>query len=211
MSFYDIGKRILDIIGALVGILIFSPIMIGVALMIKLVSPGGPVFADIKPRVGKNGKEFRMFKFRSMVPDAQNWLKSQPELYLKYQENGYKLDPDPRLIPGGKFIRGTSIDELPQFFNILFGQMSIVGPRAYFKFELDEQLGRYPQTKQDIDTTMTIKPGLTGPWQIGGRSEVGFVQRIKIDATYASTRSLLYDIMIILKTPYVVIARKGAV
>lgn len=209
--FYDFGKRFLDIIGALTGLILFSPIMIITALYIKILSPGGPVFADIKKRVGKDGKAFKFLKFRTMIPNAQEWLKSQPELYKQYQENSYKLDPDPRLLPGANFLRKYSIDEMPQFFNILFGDMSIVGPRAYFKFELKEQAERFPNTHENIETALTVKPGLTGPWQIGGRSDVGFEERIQMDADYAKSRSLMYDIKIILKTPLVVITGKGAV
>lgn len=208
---YTFGKRLMDILGGFVGIVLFAPIMIPTALYIKLVSPDGPVFADMKKRVGKNGREFRMLKFRTMVPNAQEWLESQPELYKQYQENGYKLDPDPRWIPGAVAIRKYSIDEMPQFFNIFFGQMSVVGPRAYFKYELDEQAQRYPQTVKDIQNALKVKPGLTGPWQVGGRSSVGFVERIKMDADYAETKSLLYDIKVILQTPLVVITGKGAV
>lgn len=208
---YTLGKRLVDILGGLIGILVFSPLTIPTAIYIKIVSPSGPVFADMKKRVGKNGKEFRMYKFRTMIPNAQKWLESQPELYKKYQENSYKLDPDPRLLPGGEWIRKYSIDEMPQFINIFLGQMSIVGPRAYFKYELDEQVQRFPQTKRDISDALTVKPGLTGPWQIGGRSAVGFVERIKMDANYAKTKSLVYDIKVILQTPLVVITGKGAV
>lgn len=210
MSFYEVSKRILDIVGGLVGIILFSPIMLIAAIHIKLVSPGGPIFADMKKRVGKNGKEFKMFKFRSMIPNAQKWLENHPDLYKKYQEAGYKLDPDPRLIKGAQFLRKTSIDELPQFFNILFGDMSLVGPRAYFKYELDEQSVRYPQTRDDISQALTVKPGLTGVWQISGRSEIGFVDRIKLDSAYAKRKDILYDLQIILKTPLVVLQRKGA-
>ena len=127
---YFLIKRIIDILGALVGILIFCPIMLITSIFIFIVSPG-PILAVTKPRMGKNGKYFNLLKFRSMIPDAQKWLESQPELFKKYKENNFKLDPDPRLIPGGKFIRKYSIDELPQFFNILIGDMSLVGPRAY--------------------------------------------------------------------------------
>lgn len=210
MNPYDSGKRILDIIGALVGITLFSPIMLFTALHIKLVSPSGPVFADMKDRVGKGGKLFRMYKFRSMIPNAQQWLESQPELYKKYQENGYKLDPDPRWIIGATFMRATSIDELPQFFNILFGDMSLVGPRAYFAFELEEQIRKHPDTKDLIAQALKVKPGLTGVWQTSGRSNIAFPARVQLDADYAKRRSLVYDLFIILKTPYVVLARKGA-
>jgi len=208
---YDAGKRTIDIIGAIVGIIIFSPIMLLTALWIKAVSPEGPVFADIPKRVGRGGKKFHMFKFRSMIPNAQKWLEDRPEWLKKYRENDYKLDPDPRMIKGARFIRKTSIDEMPQVYNILAGQMSLVGPRAYFPFELKEQAKRYPKSKKYINQVMTIKPGLTGPWQVGGRSDVGFVERIKMDAAYAEKRSIPYDFSIILKTPLIVLLQKGAV
>jgi exopolysaccharide production protein ExoY len=207
---FDFLKRILDIIGALIGIILFSPVMLFVAIYIKIVSPGGSIFADTIGRVGYKGREFKLLKFRSMIPNAQAWLESQPELFAKYKENNFKLDPDPRLIPGGKFIRKYSLDELPQFFNILIGEMSIVGPRAYFKFELNEQLKKHPEAAQDIEDMQNAKPGLTGVWQTSGRSSVGFVERIKMDAEYSRKRSILYDILIILKTPIVVIFGKGA-
>jgi lipopolysaccharide/colanic/teichoic acid biosynthesis glycosyltransferase len=181
-----------------------------IALYIKIVSPGDSIIANTKGRVGYKGKEFKLLKFRSMIPNAQSWLESQPELFAKYKENNFKLDPDPRLIPGGKFIRKFSLDELPQFFNILNGDMSLVGPRAYFKFELEEQLKKYPQTKSDILQMQEAKPGLTGVWQTSGRSSIGFVERIKMDADYSRKLSVLYDILIILKTPLVVIFGKGA-
>jgi len=206
---YQFSKRLVDIIGSLVGIVLFSPIMIFVSLYIWAVSPGASVIINNK-RVGRNGKEFHFYKFRSMIPNAQKWLESQPELLKKYKENNYKLDPDPRLIKGGKFLRKYSFDELPQFFNILLGDMSIVGPRAYLKFELKEQEEKYPETSDDIKIMLTAKPGLTGLWQISGRSSVGFVERIKMDAEYARNRSIFYDILIIMKTPLVVIFGKGA-
>ncbi len=207
---YDLGKRTIDIIGAVVGIIIFSPIMLITAVWIKLVSPEGPIFADIPNRVGKGDHDFRMFKFRSMIPNAQRWLDDNPEWLKKYRENNYKLDPDPRLIKGAKFIRKSSIDEMPQVFNVLIGQMSLVGPRAYFPFELKEQAERYPNTVKYIEEVKTSKPGITGPWQVGGRSEIGFEQRIQMDAEYAKKRSLAYDLLIILKTPLAVLMQKGS-
>jgi len=208
--FYDVGKRIIDIIGAIIGIIVFTPIMILAAIWIKIVSPEGPIFADIPNRVGKGDNDFRMLKFRSMIPNAQKWLDDNPEWLKKYRENNYKLDPDPRLIKGARFLRKSSIDEMPQFFNVLVGQMSIVGPRAYFPFELKEQGERHPETIDYINKVKTIKPGMTGPWQVGGRSDIGFVKRIKMDAKYAESKSLLYDIGIILKTPLAVILQKGS-
>ncbi|HLD50884.1 hypothetical protein A3K34_02920 [candidate division WWE3 bacterium RIFOXYC1_FULL_40_10] len=213
MSLYDIGKRIIDIFGAIVGIVLFSPILLGAAIWVKVVSPEGPVFADIKNRVGKDKKPFKLLKFRSMVPNGYDYLKKNyPELHKKYEENNYKLeaDEDPRLIKGAKLFRKYSIDELPQFFNVLAGNMSIVGPRAYYFYEIDEQLARHPEEEQYMKKALTVKPGITGLWQVSGRSQLGFVNRVKLDAEYAEKKSLVYDLKIILKTPYVVITGKGA-
>ena len=206
-------KRIIDILGSLLGIVLFSPIMILTSIWIKIVSPGGPVLADIPNRVGKDKKPFRFYKFRSMYPNAHELLKKDAELYDKYVKNNYKLstDEDPRLIKGGKFLRKSSIDETPQFFNVLKGEMSIVGPRAYYFDEIENQLKRFPEAKKYIDEVMKVKPGITGLWQVSGRSDIGFVDRVKLDAEYAKKMSLLYDLMIILKTPYVVLTGKGAV
>ncbi len=207
---YHEVKRMIDIFGSLVGIVVFFIPMIIVAIYISIVSPGDSVIAKTKPRVGLRGKPFFLFKFRSMIPNAQTWLENQPDLFKKYKDNNFKLDPDPRLIPGGKFLRKYSLDELPQFFNILFGQMSLVGPRAYFDFELEEQLKNHPETKNDIDLMKTVKPGLTGTWQTSGRSQIGFVERIKLDSNYAKKKSIWYDLSIIFKTPFVVIFGRGA-
>jgi len=206
-------KRIIDILGSLLGIVLFSPIMILTSIWIKTVSPNGPVLADIPNRVGKDKKPFRFYKFRSMYPNAHELLKKDAELYDKYVKNNYKLstDEDPRLIKGGKFLRKSSIDETPQFFNVLKGEMSIVGPRAYYFDEIENQLKRFPEAKKYIDEVMKIKPGITGLWQVSGRSDIGFVDRVKLDAEYAKKMSLLYDLMIILKTPYVVLTGKGAI
>ena len=206
-------KRIIDILGSLLGIVLFSPIMILTSIWIKIVSPNGPVLADIPNRVGKDKKPFRFYKFRSMYPNAHELLKKDAELYDKYVKNNYKLsaDEDPRLIKGGKFLRKSSIDETPQFFNVLKGEMSIVGPRAYYFDEIENQLKRFPEAKKYIDEVMKIKPGITGLWQVSGRSDIGFVDRVKLDAEYAKKMSLLYDLMIILKTPYIVLTGKEAI
>lgn len=211
--FYNLGKRIIDIIGSIFGLFIFAPVFLIIALFIKVVSPTGPVFADIPDRVGKNNSRFKMFKFRSMVPNAHEILKQDEELYKKYVANSYKLDSheDPRIIKGGAFMRKSSLDEIPQFINVLFGNMSLVGPRAYYPYEIEEQKERYPESVKHLDEALSVKPGITGPWQIGGRSDIGFVERVKMDAEYAKTRSLTYDIKILLKTPYVVITGRGAV
>lgn len=210
MSIYEFGKRIFDIFGSIFGIIVFSPLMIGAAAWIKLISPDGPVFADIPMRVGKGKKLFRFYKFRSMIPNAHDWIKQRPEMWDTYVKNNYKLDPDPRLIKGAKFLRKSSIDEMPQFFNVLMGNMSLVGPRAYYSFEVDEQLIKYPGVKNLMDTALSVKPGITGLWQVSGRSQLSFEERVKLDAKYANKKSLLYDLMIIIKTPCVVLTGKGA-
>lgn len=210
MNLHRFGKRIMDIFGSIFGIVIFSPIMLATCIWIKVVSPSGPVFADIPLRVGRNGKLFRFLKFRSMIPHAHEWLQSQPELLKKWKENNFKLDPDPRFIKGATFLRKTSIDEMPQFFNVLFGDMSIVGPRAYHDFEIEAQLQKFPHLRPVMDKVLTVKPGITGLWQISGRSELSFDKRAELDAKYAENKSLLYDLLIILKTPFVVITGKGA-
>ncbi|KKS31658.1 hypothetical protein A2380_00190 [candidate division WWE3 bacterium RIFOXYB1_FULL_43_24] len=210
---YKILKRIMDIVGALVGLVLFFPVFIAVSIWIKAVSPGGPVFADIPDRVGKDKKPFKFMKFRSMFPNAHDYLVKNQELYKKYVENNYKLnaEEDPRIIKGGIFLRKYSIDELPQFINVLKGEMSIVGPRAYYFFEIEDQALKFPGTAELVDKAVSVKPGITGPWQVTGRSTIGFVERVKLDAKYAENKSILYDILIVLKTPYVVLTKKGAV
>lgn len=145
-----------------------------------------------------------------MIPHAHEWLQSQPELLKKWTENNFKLDPDPRLIRGAVFMRKSSIDEMPQFFNVLNGDMSIVGPRAYHDFEIEAQLKKCPHLRSSMDQVLTIKPGITGLWQVSGRSQLKFEERVELDAQYARKKSLLYDLMIILRTPFVVITGKGA-
>lgn len=210
--FYDFTKRAIDIIGGSIGLIIFSPILLITALLIKLNSPG-PVFADIPERVGKNGHLFKMYKFRSMVVGAWEILQQNPELYKKYKQNSYKLEihEDPRITKVGRFIRKTSIDELPQFLNIIKGDMSLVGPRAYYPFELEEQQSKYPTSKEFVKIILSAKPGLTGVWQVSGRSVINFDKRVEMDAQYVQRRSILYDLFLIIKTIPAVLAGKGAV
>lgn len=208
--FYDFVKRLMDILGGLVGLIIFSPLLIAVSIAIKLNSKG-PVMADTPMRVGKNGKLFKMFKFRSMVVGAQDLLQKNPELLKEYKKNSYKLHNDPRVTTVGKFIRKFSIDEFPQFYNILMGEMSIVGPRAYYPFELEEQQKKYPKSRDFVKVILSSKPGLTGVWQVSGRSEINFDKRVEMDAQYVQRRSVLYDIYLILKTIPAVLFGRGAV
>ena len=202
----------MDIVGSIVALIILVIPMLALSRWIKLDSEG-PVLADTPMRVGKDGRLFRMLKFRSMVPHAQEILKNDPELYKKYKQNSYKLDinEDPRITKVGKFIRRTSLDELPQFLNILRGDMSLVGPRAYYPFELEEQQQKYPQSSDFVRIILSSKPGLTGEWQVSGRSLINFDKRVEMDAQYVQRQSLVYDIYIILRTIPAVLFARGAV
>lgn len=211
--FYDITKRTIDIVGSIFLLILFSPILIITALAIKVTSPG-PILADIPMRVGKNGKLFRIYKFRSMIANAHQLMKTDPRfknLYEEYKRSSYKLHKDPRVTKVGMIIRRFSIDEMPQFFNVLKGEMSIVGPRAYYPDELEEQQRKYPHTRSLVKEVLKVKPGITGYWQVSGRSEVHFDKRIEMDAYYARKKSILFDILILLKTPWAMISGKGAV
>ena len=210
---YHLVKRTIDILGSFVLLVIFSPIILMTSIFIKLTSKG-PVFADIPPRVGKNGELFYPFKFRSMIVNAHSLLREDPKfkkLYEEYKKSSYKLFDDPRVTPVGKFIRKHSIDEIPQLLNVLKGEMSIVGPRPYYTDELKEQQQAYPHTKKLVKEVLSVKPGITGYWQVSGRSEVNFDKRIEMDAYYAHKKSIFLDILILLKTPWVMLSGKGAV
>ncbi|HOX96059.1 MAG TPA: sugar transferase [Candidatus Woesebacteria bacterium] len=213
---YDFTKRIFDIIGAITLAILFVPIWIIVPILIKLDSQG-PIFYRPE-RVGKNGKIFKMLKFRSMkmfeidgkAVHAVEFWQAHPDLYEKYKRNGWKLelDEDPRITKLGKILRQTSIDEMPQVFNVLSGEMSLVGPRAYVEPELEDAKKRYGKNVENlIKQSLSTKPGLSGPWQVSGRNEIPWNQRVAIDADYAQRRSIIYDIFIILKTPFAMISK----
>lgn len=194
-------KRAIDIIGSLAGLLLLSLVFLIVALAIKVEDPKGPVFFSQK-RIGKNGKEFKMYKFRSMVTDAEERLKD----LLDYNETTgamFKMKDDPRVTIIGKFIRKTSIDELPQLFNVLKGDMSLVGPRPPLPREVKEY------SNYDLQRLLVV-PGCTGLWQVSGRSNIGFKEMVELDLTYIKERSLLLDIKIIFKTIKVMLKPKGA-
>lgn len=206
--FYERVKRAIDILGALVGFVIFFPIFLIVALAIRFDSPGPLVF--VQKRVGRGGKIFGMYKLRSMVDDAEGVLKRNPKLLRRYKKGSYKLEDDPRITRIGRIIRKTSMDEIPQFLNILRGEMSLVGPRAFKYDELAEQRRRFPEIEKELTTALTVKPGLTGLWQVSGRSGVGFAERVRLDAEYARKLSLWEDLKILFRTPFAVIKADGA-
>ena len=210
---YSLAKRCIDICGSVILLIVFLPICLVTAIAILLDSPG-PVFADTPSRVGKNGKQFKLFKFRSMILHAHEMLRRDPKLaklYKQYRQNSYKLIDDPRVTAVGHFIRKHSIDEIPQLLNVLRGDMSLVGPRPYYPDELTEQQNKYPHTKKLVRIVLSSKPGVTGFWQVSGRSEVNFDKRIQMDADYVVKKSLLFDLFILLKSPWAMISGKGAV
>ncbi len=206
-------KRILDIFLAFTLLVMFSPICILTVLAIKLNSKGF-FFADVPERIGQDKKRFKMYKFRSMITNAHALLRTDPRfrlLYEEYRKGSYKLKGDPRITAVGKFIRKHSIDEIPQLINVLNGEMSIVGPRAYYPDELEEQQKKYKQTKGLVRRVLSVRPGITGLWQVSGRSEINFDKRIVLDAKYVDHLSLWNDLKIIFKTPLIMITGKGAI
>jgi len=201
-------KRILDLIVAFSLVIAFLPFWIVVPILIYLES-GSPIIFKHK-RVGKNKQEFLIYKFRSMIPDAQKILKEKyPHLLEQFKAEDWKIEAkkDPRITNLGRLLRAFTIDEFPQLFNVIKGEMSMVGPRAYVKEELEEQTNKYPQTKKYIKNILAVKPGITGIWQTSGRNEIPFTQRAKIDSTYANNDSIWEDIKILFKTPKAMISK----
>ena len=188
---YLVLKRLMDIVGASVGLLLASPIMLIVAILIKLEDPKGPIFFS-QVRNGAYPKTFKMYKFRSMYIDAEERL--QDLMHLNEQSGpAFKMKYDPRITRVGKFIRKTSLDELPQLFNVLKGDMSLVGPRPAIPREV-EQYTAYQKQR------LFVKPGLTCIWQVSGRNNIEFDQWVELDIEYIKTRSLWLDIKLILLT-----------
>lgn len=211
-NYYLFAKRAMDIIFSIFLLIFFSPVIAIISIAIRIDSRG-PILADTPKRVGKNGKLFKMYKFRSMVENAHEILRENPKysnLYNVYKKGSYKLKDDPRITRVGHFIRKHSLDEIPQALNILKGEMSLVGPRAYYPDELRDQQKKYPHTIDSVKIVLSVKPGVTGFWQVSGRSEINFDKRIQMDASYVMKRSLLYDLWIILKTPLAMVTGRGA-
>ena len=189
--FYSVTKRLIDIVGSLCGIILLSPLFLIVAVLIKLEDPKGKVFFA-QERNGRYPKTFKMYKFRSMVHNAEDLLK---DLMDRNEQTGpvFKINDDPRITKVGKFIRKTSIDELPQLFNVLKGDMSLVGPRPPIPHEVD-QYNSYQMQR------LAVKPGLTCIWQVSGRNNIGFDEWVEMDIEYIKTRNLWLDIKLIFKT-----------
>ena len=198
--FYCVFKRLTDIVLSALGILILLPVFLVVMVCIKL-DDGGNIL-HFREIIGKNGRRFYALKFRTMRVDADEYLAQRPELMRKFQQN-MKLERDPRITRAGRFLRKTSLDELPQLFNVLVGQMSLVGPRIIQPSELS-RFGQYAQKR------LSVNPGITGLWQISGRQHISYDERVLLDMRYIDNRSLLVDLTILLKTLKVFIVHTGA-
>ena len=208
MNIYEFGKRFIDLLLAGILALLFLPLWALIPVLIKIDSKGKAIFSQ--PRIGKNGIQFYILKFRSMVVGADELLWKDPRfssLRQEFSRRDWKLPNDPRITRVGRILRRLSFDEFPQVFNVLRGEMSIVGPRAYRPQELVDQQKKYPGTKKLIKKALTIKPGITGLWQVSGRNDVPFDKRVMIDAEYAKRRSLIEDIMILLRTPKAMLSK----
>jgi len=201
---YLITKRLIDVVFALLGLIMLSPIFLIVFILLKIDSPKSPAFFK-QERIGKDWKPFYIYKFRSMVANAEEILKSDPVLYQKYVASGYKLPTkeDPRITKLGSFLRRSTIDELPQFWNMLIGDMSLVGPRPI----VDEELKEYGD---QVDIFLSVRPGALGLWQASGRSLIEYPERAKIELEYVAKAGFWYDISIVFRNVIAIFKSKGA-
>ena len=195
----NLAKRIFDIVFSLFVLTIFSPVYLILTISIALNSRG-PIFY-VQQRIGKDRRPFNCIKFRTMVDNAEEMLEAivenSEEMRREFQDN-YKLKQDPRITKIGRFLRLTSLDEFPQFWNVLKGEMSVVGPRPL----VPEELSKYGRK---IDTVLTIKPGITGLWQVSGRNDIPYPKRVQIDVYYATSHNWLLDLWIVYKTIGVIV------
>jgi len=196
---YHLVKRVLDLMLSLCGIIALTPVFLIIAVCIKL-DDGGNVL-HFREIIGRHGRRFYALKFRTMRADADEYLARHPELMRKFQQN-MKLEKDPRITKVGRFLRRTSLDELPQLFNVLVGQMSLVGPRIIHPSELP-RYGEYARKR------LAVLPGITGLWQISGRQHISYDERILLDMHYIDRRSSRLDIAILVKTLKVFIVHTG--
>ena len=203
---YKVVKRLIDILGGLVGCVLLVPITVAVYIARKVLKEDdGPLFYE-HLRYGKDGKKFRIYKFRSMCIDAdkrlKEYLEQNEEAKIEFEEN-HKLKDDPRITRLGRFIRKTSIDELPQFINVLKGDMSLIGPRPI----VDGEIEKYGENKGKF---LSVRPGLTGYWAANGRSDITYEERMKMELYYVDNISFKLDIQIFFKTIISVIKKEGA-
>lgn len=199
----DFAKRVFDVLFSLSVLIVFSPVYLLLALLIAITSPG-PIFY-VQQRVGKSHKPFGCIKFRTMVKDADekllDMIATSAHLRQEFQDS-FKLKQDPRITWIGRFLRITSLDEFPQFLNVLKGDMSVVGPRPLVPEEL-------PKYGRHIDKVLTIKPGITGLWQVSGRNDIPYPQRVQIDVYYVNSKNFWLDLWLIVKTIGVVLLIKN--
>lgn len=202
---HDFFKRAFDVLFSLGALTICFPILFIIALIVRCTSKGWVIYGH--ERIGRAGVPFKCYKFRTMYPDADIRLKellaSNPELKKEWDLK-HKLTNDPRITPIGRFLRKTSLDEFPQFWNVLKGDLSVVGPRPVVKSELIKHIGR------KAPLLLSVRPGLTGLWQISGRSNTSYQERIRLDEEYISTRTFFLDLKLIAKTIPAMIFSKGA-
>ncbi len=197
-------KRTLDLFGSLLGLILCSPILVVIAIIIRLDSPGPALFRG--PRIGREGRPFNMLKFRTMQLGSETAIEEsiqQAPNHSVTAQQFHKILGDPRLTRVGRFLRRYSIDELPQLWNVLVGEMSLVGPRPF----LPEQQGYYGESFSDY---ILFRPGMTGLWQVSGRSRLSFMERVKLDTYYFHNWSLWLDFRILARTLWVVVRREGA-
>lgn len=197
---YQIAKRIMDLSLVLLSMPLWLPLMGIIALLIRITSPGGPVLFK-QARTGKGGKRFEMYKFRTMVPNAEE-LKAKYMHLNELQWPDFKITNDPRVTPLGRFLRKTSLDELPQLFNVLRGEMSLVGPRPT---SFGAETYKLWHTER-----LDVMPGLTGLWQIMGRAQLEFDERLRLDIAYIERASIWLDLNILFRTIFAVVQRRGA-
>jgi lipopolysaccharide/colanic/teichoic acid biosynthesis glycosyltransferase len=197
-TFYKIGKRVMDIVGALCGLVILSPIMLTTLVVLTFTTRGKPIFSQ--ERVGLCGRRFRMYKFRTMAVNAhllQHLVQNEKDGPI------FKNKLDPRVTTIGRFLRSTSIDEMPQLLNVLFGDMALVGPRP----PVPKEVAEYRNWQFE---RLSVKPGLTCLWQVSGRSEVGFEDWVRMDIWYVRNQSFVTDLNLLVRTPVAVLSRRGA-
>lgn len=193
------GKRAMDVLVAAILAVLVAPLALFAALAIWVDAPGSPIMFRQR-RVGRGNREFSMLKFRTMRPDAEEWLRTEPEWLDHFYASDHKIPDhlDPRITRIGRFLRRSSIDEIPQLLNVLAGHMSLVGPRPVER----TQLAQYESRRAYY---LAMRPGLTGLWQVGGRSRVPFPARAHLDETYARSCSLATDLRVLIKTPLAVL------
>ncbi|MCA1604849.1 MAG: sugar transferase [Acidobacteria bacterium] len=199
-SFYQVGKRALDMSMAFILLLLTSPLLLVIAVLVKLTSDGPVFFAH--RRLGRDGKEFYCLKFRTMIANAEERLKRDPQLRRRFEEK-FKLEDDPRITPLGALLRRTSLDELPQLFHVLRGEMSLVGPRPIVR----DELSKYSIYAHKL---LSVKPGLSGLWQVCGRSDTTYPQRVMMDMHYIDHRCLRLDLQLLVLTASAVVRKSGA-